>query len=184
MNIDKIRKGIEKSKIEEIIYFEEVDSTNDIAKKENITKTSLIITDNQIKGRGTGNNKWQGSKKNITMTIVSIPNCKISDLDTFTIKVGEKIKEVIKEKYDIELVVKYPNDLLLNNRKICGILTESILRGEVVKKLIIGIGFNVNEEFIQSDIKNIATSLKIETKKEYIIEEVLCNICNGIIEII
>ena len=66
----------------------------------------------------------QGSGKNIALTIILHPNCKIEELDGLTTKIADKIKEAVYELYKYELKIKKPNDLMLNNKKICGILTE------------------------------------------------------------
>lgn len=62
--------------------------------------------------------------KNIALTIILHPNCKIEELNGLTTKIASKIKEAVYELYKYELKIKKPNDLMLNNKKICGILTE------------------------------------------------------------
>lgn len=178
MDIEKLKEKLNCK----IIYFKEIDSTNDYAKKNDFKETTLILADMQTKGRGQGNNIWYTMPgKNIIMTIVKMPNCKISKLEGLTMKIAEKIKDVMKEKYNVELQVKYPNDLLLNDKKICGILTETILQGEIVKKLIIGIGFNVNQEIMNEEIREMSTSLKIETGKSFELEKIIYEICLSIL---
>lgn len=113
------------------------------------------------------------------MTIIKHPKCKISELEGLTIKIAEDIKEVIKEMYGYELQIKIPNDLMLNNKKICGILTEVHTQGEKIEYLLISIGFNVNEtEF--GEFNDIATSLKKEYQKEFDKEKIITNIINKI----
>lgn len=182
MDINKI---IDNQSIKEVVFLKEIDSTNDYAKTNEFEDTTLIITDKQTKGRGTGNRVWYTEAgKSITMSIVAIPNCNISELDGLTIRIAKEIKAAIKEGYNIDLLEKMPNDLLLNNKKVCGILTETVLSGQTVKKLIIGIGFNVNQEYMNEEIKGIATSLKIEMKKDFCVEDVICMISDKIFGII
>ena len=85
--------------------------------------------------------------------------------------------------YGYELKIKMPNDLILNGKKICGILTEVHTQGEKIEYLLISIGFNVNEEEFSKELIEIATSLKNEYKKEFDREEIIVNIINAINEL-
>ena len=180
MNIKYLQESLDNNDlINNIIYFKTIDSTNDYAKKENLETKTLIFTDEQTKGRGTKQRKWfSESEKNIMMTIYLKPNKNIIEYKNLTIKIAECIKNAINKKYKICLDIKEPNDLLLNNKKICGILTETIVQSEIVKELIIGIGFNVNQEQFNDEIVDIATSLKKETEKEYLREEIVISLCD------
>ncbi|MFR8233396.1 MAG: biotin--[acetyl-CoA-carboxylase] ligase, partial [Clostridia bacterium] len=90
-----------------------------------------------------------------------------------TIKIAKCVKKSIYELYNIDLNIKEPNDLLLNNKKICGILTEINTIGEKINYLIISIGFNVNEDNFSTEIKDIAISLKSEFKRDFTREEII-----------
>ena len=83
------------------------------------------------------------------------------------------MKNAIKTLYKIDLVIKVPNDLILNGKKICGILTESATYNDKVEYLIIGVGFNVNEVVFTSEIADTATSLKREFGKNFNREEII-----------
>ena len=104
------------------------------------------------------------------------PNCKIEELDGLTTKIADKIKEAVYELYKYELKIKKPNDLMLNNKKICGILTEVVTINETVKEIFIGIGFNVNEKEFSKQIIDTATSLYRETNSTYCREDIICKI--------
>ena len=181
---------MEKLKIDElssklknqIIYFEEMNSTQDYAKnKTNIENGGVVITDNQIKGKGTHGRKWYTNMcENITMTITYFPQCDISKMKDFTVKIAEIIKNVVFELYGYKLELKQPNDLLLNNKKICGILTETTTIKGRVKEIFIGIGFNVNENDFSDEIIDIATSLYKETNQKYCREDIICKIIENL----
>ena len=105
------------------------------------------------------------------------PKCKIKQLENLTFEIAESMQKAIWDLYNIKLEIKEPNDLMLNNKKIGGILTEINTIGEKVNYLLISIGFNVNEENFSKEVENIATSLKKEHKdkqdfsrKEIIVE--------------
>lgn len=176
MNIEKIEKETK----QKINYYKEIKSTHLHAKEIQNKGEAVLIAEVQTAGIGTKGRKWHtGENKNIAMTIVKHPKCKISELEGLTIKIAEDIKEIIKEMYGYELKIKIPNDLILNNKKICGILTEVHTQGEKIEYLLISIGFNVNEtEF--GEFNNIATSLKKEYQKEFNREEIIINIINKI----
>ena len=151
--------------------------------KRNVEKYSngtVIIADMQTAGRGTHGRVWHTKTDNIAMTIILKPEININKLEGFTVAIAENIRQSIKELYGIELEIKLPNDLLLNKKKICGILTEVVTIKEIVKEIFIGVGFNVNESDFSSDISNIATSLYKETKQVYCREDIICKIVENI----
>lgn len=164
MNLEKIKNAKTSYLGKEIIYQEEMESTQEVAKqlaKENGKNGTIIITENQTKGRGTKGRSWITSKgKNITMTIFVRQNFNIAQLEGFTIRIAEAIKEAIEELYSYSLTIKKPNDLLLKGKKIAGILTETAILKESVNYLLIGIGFNVNEEKFSKELRKYCHILK------------------------
>ena len=136
--------------------------------------TTAIIANKQTAGIGTkGRNWFTGTDKNIAISIIYKPKCEVRKLERITIIIAEILKKVIDDLYKIKLEIKEPNDLMLNNKKICGILTESNIIGDRVNYLIISIGFNVNENKFPKELENIATSLRKETGKEFDKEKIL-----------
>ena len=101
------------------------------------------------------------------MTIILKPECKITDLKNLTIEIANCMQKTIYDLFEIRLDIKEPNDLILNGKKISGILTEINTIGEKINYLLISIGFNVNEKFFSDDLKDIATSLKKEFGKDF-----------------
>lgn len=176
MNIEKIKNVNTKIIGKDILYYDSIESTQEEAKKrlKEIKNGTIIITENQTKGIGTKGRTWYTSKgANITMTIVIYPNCSIEKLEGLTIKIAQIMQETIRDLFEISLQIKEPNDLLLNGKKIAGILTESATYQNKVTHLLIGIGFNVNETNFACEIENIATSLKREYEKDYSREEII-----------
>lgn len=172
-----------KIKTYKIKRFEKIDSTHIYSKqnKENLESKTVIIANMQTNGIGTHGRSWYtGNDKNIAMSIIYKPNCNISLLKNLTIDISKCIQKAIKDLHNIELIIKEPNDLFLNSKKICGILIEVSTIKEIVNCLIISIGFNVNEDNFSKDISNIATSLKKELNKNFnkneIVEEIIKNI--------
>lgn len=184
MNIEKIKKAKTQYLGKEIIYQEQMESTQDFAKKlekSNLKHGMLIITDYQTKGRGTKGRTWHSNKdKNITMTIVLKQECQIAILEGFTIKIAEAIQKAIQNLYSYVLTIKQPNDLLLNGKKIGGILTECSSRNGKVSDIRIGIGFDVNQEEFEEELNSIATSLKKEYHQNFNREEIIIAILEEI----
>ena len=187
MDTEKIEKANTKYIGKKIQYFKEINSTHLYAKKnyDKMENGEIIIADNQTDGIGTKGRKWHtGVAKNIAMTIMLYPNCKIEKLEGLTTYIAECIKKSIFELYGYILKIKEPNDLMLNNKKISGILTEVHTTGEKIKYLIISIGFNVNEEKFDKNTEQIATSLKKEYSKEFEREIIIKKIIENLEKVI
>ena len=126
-------------------YFKKIKSTNDQAIKmiKRGLNKGIIITEEQIAGRGQHGNKWISLKGNLFMTIFFEINKKekISELTKFNLKI---IKRVIQKYIKKKLTIKPPNDILVNEKKICGILQEVIFF-KLKKLMIVGIGINIKK---------------------------------------
>lgn len=188
MNIEFIEKNTD-MKIE---YHSNISSTNERAKQiaeerihslldlENDGKNiQVVISEAQTHGKGTNGRIWHSnSGENILMTLIFYPQNSIQELQGITYSIAKMIQSAIQDLYDISLDIKLPNDLMLNGKKVCGILTESSIQNEKVNYLLIGIGFNVNQVSFSSGLEEIATSLKlefsdIELKREDIIVKII-----------
>lgn len=177
MDVQKIKNAKTKYIGKEIEYYQEINSTHlyakTIANKEK-QNGKIIIAERQTGGIGTKGRTWHtGDYKNIAMTIILKPNCKVDRFKNLTIDISKAMKDTIKELYNIDLSIKEPNDLILNHKKISGVLTEISTSGEKINYLLISVGFNVNEENFSEEIKEIATSLKFEYNRDFEREEII-----------
>lgn len=179
MDLEKIKNTRTKYIGKNIIYFKEIDSTQKYSKEmvnNNLKNGTIVITDNQTKGIGTNGRNWYSNiGKNITMTITVYPNVDVSKLNNLTIDVAKAMQKTIQDLYNINLNIKKPNDLIINNKKIAGFLVETGLIKQKVNYILIGVGFNVNEVEFNIEIKDIATSLKEEFKKDFSREDIIVN---------
>lgn len=152
-----------------IKYFEKLNSTQLVARElaENNEKDgTIVITDNQEKGIGTHARKWYSeSGKNIMFTLIIYPKCDIKHLNTVTVDIAKCIVNTIEKLYNFKLEIKYPNDIMYKGKKLGGILTQIITSGEEIRYLLIGIGLNINQKEFKGEIKETATSLRIELEK-------------------
>ena len=152
------------------IHYKKIDSTQKEAWRR-LENGIVISADIQTEGMGTHGRTWYTTQKgNIAFSIGLELNVPIKQLENLTIEIAEIVLEVFDKLYQIELQIKHPNDIMINNQKIGGILTETKLQGEIVKQLVIGIGINTNNDEISTSIKK---EFGIEVNNEKVIEE-LC----------
>ncbi len=167
----------------ETIYYKEIDSTQkEIWRRienKNIDNGTLILADIQTDGIGTHGRKWYTSQKeNIAFSFVIYPNIQIQKIENLTVEIAETLLEVFQKIYSIQLAIKNPNDIIINNKKVGGILAETKLRGEQIECLVIGIGINTNQQKFTKEIENIATSIKNEFHIKVDNLEVITEFCN------
>ncbi|ADQ03754.1 biotin/acetyl-CoA-carboxylase ligase [Caldicellulosiruptor owensensis OL] len=170
IRIWEIKEYIKSSPLfKEFIYLEEVDSTNTYIKQNQqyLPDATLVYAERQTRGRGRLSRRWvdldKGIKMSILLKLLLLDLEKIVPLTLFT---GLVINRVLR-KHGVESFIKWSNDIYLNGKKVCGILSE--LTGEVegVGSIIIGIGINVNAKSVPEEIKDIATTLKAETLHDF-----------------
>ena len=163
--------------------YKKIDSTQDEIwrriKNGKINNGTLIMADIQENGRGTHGRVWHtDEEKNIAFSFFIELNCNIKKIEGVTTDIAEIILNILKEDYKIELEIKQPNDIVYHAKKIGGILTETKLASEQVKYLVVGIGINTLKMQFTDDIKELATSIKKEFKKEIEAQEFIAKFCN------
>ncbi len=151
-----------------IFRFKKIDSTNNVAfryAEKKAPSGSVFVADYQTDGRGKWGRKWESPKgKNLLFSILMRPKLKASEAPLLTQTVCRSVAKVLKDKFNLPLTFKRPNDLLVNGKKICGVLIEA--KGQANGKLdtlAIGVGLNVNSLF--KELVPGATSLLEETGK-------------------
>ncbi|MFO7789359.1 MAG: biotin--[acetyl-CoA-carboxylase] ligase [Bacteroidales bacterium] len=122
----------------------------------------VLICDEQSKGRGYGNNVWHSAPgKNLTCSLVFYPAfLRASRQFYFSMITALSIDDLLKS-YSLKSVVKWPNDILMENKKIAGILIESVIQNEKIKTIVAGVGLNVNQENFSGEKEGKAISLKM-----------------------
>jgi len=165
-----------------IIHYDSIGSTNKDAKE--VASTSregtVIIAEEQTEGRGRMGRAWASPKaKGIWMTIVLKPKIEPMKVARLTLLGAAAVFNALGE-LNVKPQIKWPNDLLLDGKKICGILTEMGAELNMVNYVVMGIGVNVNfdEEDIPEEIKDRATSIKIYKSVEIDRKELTANILN------
>jgi BirA family transcriptional regulator, biotin operon repressor / biotin---[acetyl-CoA-carboxylase] ligase len=142
-----------------IFHFQKLESTMDQAKtlaKSSAPHLSVIIAENQSSGRGRMNRKWFSSKGGLWFTIILKPEIPPPLAYIYNFAASLSLAKSLRHLFDIDVHVKWPNDLLLNGKKLTGLLSEMTTRGDMVEYINIGIGINVNNEPKQYEPKAIA----------------------------
>ena len=147
------------------LCFDTLDSTNDYGKilseKQKVHGT-LIVADTQTAGKGRRGRVWQSPKgSSVSMSLCLEPKLPTERAAGLTLVMALSVASAIEEVTGEKAMIKWPNDVVLNGKKICGILTEMFLR-ERDYVVIIGVGINVNILEFPPEIRNIATSLCLE----------------------
>ena len=151
--------------------FKTLSSTNDKAKyfADKGQNKLVVIAERQKNGRGRFGRKWSSESGGLYMTIL-LKEENLENIKYLTFIAAVSVAKAIKKISKLNSKVKWPNDVMVNDKKICGILTETVSRNE--KYALIGIGVNINQKKFSKNIANKATSLKIETNKNYNIKNI------------
>ena len=150
-----------------IIFLPEIDSTNDLIKKylmNNVSEGLVVVAETQTAGRGRRGRSWHSPPETgIYLSTLLKPNLEISQLAIITLLVGVAAVLTINKFSNQNAYLKWPNDILIDSKKVCGLLCEMVKKQGAHDGVIIGIGINVNQmpEQFPDHLKSIATSIRI-----------------------
>jgi len=167
-----------------IIFLPEMDSTNSYAthllKNVNLHEGTVVLTANQTQGKGQRGASWDAQpERNLTASVILKPGFLSVKNQFFLYEVAalacyDAMAEIL-DSSQIDIKIKWPNDILVNRKKIAGILIENNILNSQVNWCVTGIGINVNQEIFAAGIQ--ATSLKLITGNNYSVEYVLQLVC-------
>lgn len=149
----------------EASYFEEIDSTNNYAKKlayEGCPDGTVVVADRQVAGKGRLGRAWESpAGKGIWMSVVLRPSIPPEDVQVITLGASVAVVKALKVFAGEGLGIKWPNDIVFGGKKICGILTEMSSEQDKINFIVVGMGINVSHqaEDFSEDLRNRATSL-------------------------
>lgn len=169
LSAELITDGLETRVIgQRVLYYPSVTSTNEIARAEagkGAREGTIIVAGEQTAGRGRLKRTWLTPAGNIALSIVLYPEKRI--LPFLVMMTSLAVSQSIEAVTGLETQIKWPNDVLINGRKVCGILVESDIRNDTLNIVVIGIGINVNAgKDVLAGVQVPATSLYVETGKE------------------
>jgi BirA family transcriptional regulator, biotin operon repressor / biotin---[acetyl-CoA-carboxylase] ligase len=153
-----------------IQYFKEIDSTNSaamLAAQAGAAEGSLFIAERQLEGRGRGGNSWHSEPGAIYLSVVLRPRVQANDVLILSLATGLAVSAAIEQVCGIVPDLRWPNDILLGERKLGGILCELNIDAGKVRHAVIGVGLNVNQSEFPEGIREVATSLFLETGKPW-----------------
>lgn len=163
-----------------IHHYFQVGSTNDVAHhlaEEGAEEGTVVLAEEQTQGRGRMGRSWVSEKMaGIYSSLILRPKMKPGDAPVLNLAAAVAVSESIEETCRVASDIKWPNDVLLNGRKCCGILTEMTSEGDQIKYVVAGIGLNVNQREFPEALRTLASSLRLEGKRSYSRIEILCSL--------
>jgi BirA family transcriptional regulator, biotin operon repressor / biotin---[acetyl-CoA-carboxylase] ligase len=163
-----------------IFHHSRVTSTNDLAHdlaKNGAEEGTLVLAEEQTKGRGRLARSWFSEKNSgIYASLILRPKMKPCYAAVLNLAAAVAASEAVEQVCGLASDIKWPNDLLVNGRKCCGILTEMSTEPEEIRYIIAGIGINVNQHQFPQHLSQQASSLLLEGKQRYSRIELLCRL--------
>lgn len=158
MHTDWVAKGV--------LYFDTIDSTNTKAQElaeKGYPSGTLVVADKQESGKGRRGRSWVSpSGTGIFMTLMIKPDINPNNASMLTLVAALAVAKAITSVTGEEAMIKWPNDIVVNSKKVCGILTEMNAQFDYINHIVVGIGINVHNESFPEEISQMASSLMIE----------------------
>ncbi|HEY1806983.1 MAG TPA: biotin--[acetyl-CoA-carboxylase] ligase [Acidobacteriaceae bacterium] len=177
-DLDGLEEALEGTRFAgKLHFFSSIESTNSYAMREaegGAPDGSVYFADEQMLGRGRGAHGWESPPgSGLYVSVVLRPRLAPADVLWLSLAAGLAAQEAVRRTVGLEADIRWPNDLLLGRRKFCGILTE--LNAEVtrVRHAVVGIGINVHQAEFPEELRELATSVRMETGREWPRQELL-----------
>lgn len=177
LNVNQLQNGLCTRRFgRSILFSREVDSTNKWAKElatYGADEGTVAIAETQMKGRGRLDREWISPTGGLWFSLILRPKLNPTEAVKLTLVAGLAVAKVLREMFDLKTETKWPNDVLVNGRKICGVLAEMNTTGETVSFVVVGVGVNVNfdvENVFPEQLKKVSTSLEKELGRKVKLE--------------
>jgi BirA family biotin operon repressor/biotin-[acetyl-CoA-carboxylase] ligase len=156
---------------ENIYVYDEVMSTNTIAKlfaEEKFEEGTVIISEKQTKGRGRSGKKWESPLGGIWLSLILRPKINQSKSSLITLATGVAVANTIKSFNIDNVEIKWPNDILINEKKVSGVLTEAVAKLNTIEYIVVGVGIdaNLDIDIMPKDLQKGSTSISNELNKQ------------------
>ncbi|MDO5860336.1 biotin--[acetyl-CoA-carboxylase] ligase [Methanobrevibacter sp.] len=168
----EISKELNTKYIGKSLYvYNEVSSTNTVAKflsMNGVENGTVVISEKQTKAKGRSGKQWESPLGGVWLSIILNPNVDYSKLPLITLATGVAVAKTL-EKVGVEnSEIKWPNDIMINGKKVCGILTEAVSKFNTIESVIIGVGIdaNLNVDEFPKELQDGTTTLKEELGRE------------------
>lgn len=153
----------------QICIYDSIDSTNSEAKRqaeEGAKQGLLIIGEEQTAGRGRRGREWDSQKgEGIFMTLLLRPDIEPGNASMLTLVMGLAVRDALEDVCGLDAKIKWPNDIICDGKKVCGILTEMSAQVDYINHIVIGVGINIHHEAFPQELQHMATSVYQQTGK-------------------
>ena len=170
LDAERIRASLDTNLVgTDIVVLRTVDSTNEEVKRRarQGSKSCLIVAaEEQTMGKGRVGRDWSSSAGGLYFTIMLRPELPPENISSITLAAGYGVCLAVREYTGLDAKIKWPNDIIIGNKKLCGILTEMAAQADMIDYVAVGIGINVNIEAFPENIREKATSLYLETGRK------------------
>jgi BirA family biotin operon repressor/biotin-[acetyl-CoA-carboxylase] ligase len=188
LNVEKLREFLRTRFVgRSIVFTHAATSTNDVARELadlGADEGTVILSETQTSGRGRLNRKWISPYGGLWFSTILRPKLKPSDASKLTFAASLAVAKTLRKLYDLKVSTKWPNDVLANGKKVCGVLAEMSSSHEETSCVILGVGVNANFDVkaLPEELRENATSLKTElgrnTNLERLFKTLLQNLEN------
>lgn len=165
------------------IYTEEINSTNTylMDREFSFPHGTVVLAEKQLQGRGRKDRSWHSLKDfNLTFSILLKDKKYLkNNINYINFSAALSVAISIENLFQLKPELKWPNDVLINSKKVSGILLESATKGEAIERIVIGIGLNVNQMQFQGSFNITPTSLKLELNQGIVRENLLAELLNN-----
>lgn len=169
IDIEKVMKDFQCDNIgKKLIFLKSIDSTNNEIKRlaaKGEESGTVVAAEVQTSGRGRFGRQWESEKGGLYFSFLLRTDLPPGNIASITLAAGYAVCLAIREYTGLDARIKWPNDIIVENRKICGILTEMAAQSDRIDYIITGIGININNTDFPDEIKHKASSILIETNK-------------------
>lgn len=177
IDLNKLLEGLDTKRVGRSIFFKRsVGSTNSWASKFaklGACDGTVFLAESQTAGRGRLKRKWVSPAGGLWFSVVLRPRLKLTEAFGLVFVASLAVAEVLEELYGLKTQVKWPNDVLVNAKKVCGILAETKLESKNVEYVVVGVGINANfgvKKSLPEDLWKTATSLEDELGRKIELE--------------
>lgn len=184
LSAEEVMAGLDTTRIGQLVYaYDEVVSTQPLAHElaaKGAPEGTIVLAELQTGGKGRLGRQWHSPKgSGIWMSLIIRPAIPLPKTPQMTLLTAVSMARTIQEQTGVPIKIKWPNDLYIGDKKVCGILTELHAEADCVHYLVIGIGINVNSEAhdFPEELAHIATSLRIESRRRVNRLELLQRFC-------
>lgn len=158
--------------IKKRIHKEQTDSTNNDIRAlalEGAPEGTVVTADMQTAGKGRRGRSWESENgASLLFSVLLRPELAADAAPQITLLMAMAVTRAVREMTGLEAVIKWPNDVVVNGKKVCGILTEMYLKDGAIGHVVVGTGVNMNQTSIPAELENSATSLFLEMRQRFV----------------